>query len=282
MFMNQFYLTITSEHLEKVLLKLIDMGLAAGKNILLAIVVYIVGRFIIKLINRLMLRTFARQKVELSVQTFLKSFINILLTIILIVSVISVLGINTTSIAALLASAGVAVGMALSGNLQNLAGGLIILVFKPYKVGDYIEAQGTQGTVREIQIFHTIVTRPDSTLAYVPNGAMSSGLITNYSRNELRRLDFVVGVDYGVDVSRVEEITRRIVDNNPLVLSDPAPFIAVDALAESSVNVLIRVWSKTTDYWKLYYDLRREIYDTYNREGIDFPFPQQTVHIAKS
>lgn len=282
MFMNQFYLTITSEHLEKVLQKLIDMGLAAGKNILLAIVVYIAGRFIIKLINRLMLRTFARRKVELSVQTFLKSFINILLTIVLIVSVISVLGINTTSIAALLASAGVAVGMALSGNLQNLAGGLIILVFKPYKVGDYIEAQGTQGTVREIQIFHTIVTRPDSTLAYVPNGAMSSGLITNYSRNELRRLDFVVGVDYGVDVSRVEEITRRIVDNNPLVLSDPAPFIAVDALAESSVNVLIRVWSKTTDYWKLYYDLRREIYDTYNREGIDFPFPQQTVHIAKS
>lgn len=280
--MNQFYLTITSEHLEKVLQKLIDMGLAAGKNILLAIVVYIVGRFIIKLINRLMLRTFAQRKVELSVQTFLKSFINILLTIILIVSVISVLGINTTSIAALLASAGVAVGMALSGNLQNLAGGLIILVFKPYKVGDYIEAQGTQGTVREIQIFHTIVTRPDSTLAYVPNGAMSSGLITNYSRNELRRLDFVVGVNYGVDVSRVEEITRRIVDNNPLVLSDPAPFIAVDALAESSVNVLIRVWSKTTDYWKLYYDLRREIYDTYNREGIDFPFPQQTVHIAKS
>lgn len=280
--MNQFYLVITSEHLEKVLQKLIDMGLAAGKNILLAIVVYIVGRFIIKLINRLMLRTFAQRKVELSVQTFLKSFINILLTIILIVSVISVLGINTTSIAALLASAGVAVGMALSGNLQNLAGGLIILVFKPYKVGDYIEAQGTQGTVREIQIFHTIVTRPDSTLAYVPNGAMSSGLITNYSRNELRRLDFVVGVDYGVDVSRVEEITRRIVDNNPLVLSDPAPFIAVDALAESSVNVLIRVWSKTTDYWKLYYDLRREIYDTYNREGIDFPFPQQTVHIAKS
>lgn len=280
--MNQFYLTITSEHLEKVLQKLIDMGLAAGKNILLAIVVYIVGRFIIKLINRLMLRTFAQRKVELSVQTFLKSFINILLTIILIVSVISVLGINTTSIAALLASAGVAVGMALSGNLQNLAGGLIILVFKPYKVGDYIEAQGTQGTVREIQIFHTIVTRPDSTLAYVPNGAMSSGLITNYSRNELRRLDFVVGVDYGVDVSRVEEITRRIIDNNPLVLSDPAPFIAVDALAESSVNVLIRVWSKTTDYWKLYYDLRREIYDTYNREGIDFPFPQQTVHIAKS
>lgn len=280
--MNQFYLVITSEHLEKVLQKLIDMGLAAGKNILLAIVVYIAGRFIIKLINRLMLRTFARRKIELSVQTFLKSFINILLTIILIVSVISVLGINTTSIAALLASAGVAVGMALSGNLQNLAGGLIILVFKPYKVGDYIEAQGTQGTVREIQIFHTIVTRPDSTLAYVPNGAMSSGLITNYSRNELRRLDFVVGVDYGVDVSRVEEITRRIVDNNPLVLSDPAPFIAVDALAESSVNVLIRVWSKTTDYWKLYYDLRREIYDTYNREGIDFPFPQQTVHIAKS
>ncbi len=279
--MLTFLQTFTAEHVEKVLQKLIDLGITAGKNIVLAIVVYVAGRFLIKLINRLMLRTFTRRKVELSVQTFLKSFVNILLTIVLVVSVISVLGINTTSIAALLASAGVAVGMALSGNLQNLAGGLIILVFKPYRVGDYIEAQGTQGTVREIQIFHTILTRPDSTLAYVPNGAMSSGLITNYSRNELRRLDLVVGVDYGVDVGRVEQVTRRIVEQNSMVLADPAPFIAVDALADSSVNVLVRVWCKTPDYWTLYYDLRRSIYDTYNREGIDFPFPQQTVHLVK-
>lgn len=279
--MLTFLQTFTAEHVEKVLQKLIDLGITAGKNIVLAIVVYVAGRFLIKLINRLMLRTFTRRKVELSVQTFLKSFVNILLTIVLVVSVISVLGINTTSIAALLASAGVAVGMALSGNLQNLAGGLIILVFKPYRVGDYIEAQGTQGTVREIQIFHTIITRPDSTLAYVPNGAMSSGLITNYSRNELRRLDLVVGVDYGVDVGRVEQVTRRIVEQNSMVLADPAPFIAVDALADSSVNVLVRVWCKTPDYWTLYYDLRRSIYDTYNREGIDFPFPQQTVHLVK-
>lgn len=279
--MLTFLQTFTAEHVEKVLQKLTDLGITAGKNIVLAIVVYVAGRFLIKLINRLMLRTFTRRKVELSVQTFLKSFVNILLTIVLVVSVISVLGINTTSIAALLASAGVAVGMALSGNLQNLAGGLIILVFKPYRVGDYIEAQGTQGTVREIQIFHTIITRPDSTLAYVPNGAMSSGLITNYSRNELRRLDLVVGVDYGVDVGRVEQVTRRIVEQNSMVLADPAPFIAVDALADSSVNVLVRVWCKTPDYWTLYYDLRRSIYDTYNREGIDFPFPQQTVHLVK-
>lgn len=279
--MLTFLQTFTAEHVEKVLQKLIDLGITAGKNIVLAIVVYVAGRFLIKLINRLMLRTFTRRKVELSVQTFLKSFVNILLTIVLVVSVISVLGINTTSIAALLASAGVAVGMALSGNLQNLAGGLIILVFKPYRVGDYIEAQGTQGTVREIQIFHTILTRPDSTLAYVPNGAMSSGLITNYSRNELRRLDLVVGVDYGVDVGRVEQVTRRIVEQNSMVLADPSPFIAVDALADSSVNVLVRVWCKTPDYWTLYYDLRRSIYDTYNREGIDFPFPQQTVHLVK-
>ena len=279
--MLTFLQTFTAEHVEKVLQKLTDLGITAGKNIVLAIVVYVAGRFLIKLINRLMLRTFTRRKVELSVQTFLKSFVNILLTIVLVVSVISVLGINTTSIAALLASAGVAVGMALSGNLQNLAGGLIILVFKPYRVGDYIEAQGTQGTVREIQIFHTIITRPDSTLAYVPNGAMSSGLITNYSRNELRRLDLVVGVDYGVDVGRVEQVTRRIVEHNSMVLADPAPFIAVDALADSSVNVLVRVWCKTPDYWTLYYDLRRSIYDTYNREGIDFPFPQQTVHLVK-
>lgn len=279
--MLTFLQTLTAEHVEKVLQKLTDLGITAGKNIVLAIVVYVAGRFLIKLINRLMLRTFTRRKVELSVQTFLKSFVNILLTIVLVVSVISVLGINTTSIAALLASAGVAVGMALSGNLQNLAGGLIILVFKPYRVGDYIEAQGTQGTVREIQIFHTILTRPDSTLAYVPNGAMSSGLITNYSRNELRRLDLVVGVDYGVDVGRVEQVTRRIVEQNSMVLADPAPFIAVDALADSSVNVLVRVWCKTPDYWTLYYDLRRSIYDTYNREGIDFPFPQQTVHLVK-
>ena len=278
--MLTFLQTLTAEHVEKVLQKLTDLGITAGKNIVLAIVVYVAGRFLIKLINRLMLRTFTRRKVELSVQTFLKSFVNILLTIVLVVSVISVLGINTTSIAALLASAGVAVGMALSGNLQNLAGGLIILVFKPYRVGDYIEAQGTQGTVREIQIFHTILSTVDNKIIYVPNGSLSSNAIVNYSKQETRRAEWVFGVEYGEDFERVKAVLERIIAADERILQTPAPFIGLGSLSASSVDVKVRVWTKSSDYWDVVFDMNRVVYETFNKEGIGFPFPQLTVHQA--
>lgn len=174
------------------------------KNILIAIIVYIVGRFLISLIQRVMSNMLSRRKVEISIQTFLKSLVSILLNVLLIVSVVGALGINTTSFAALLASAGVAIGMALSGNLQNFAGGLIILFFKPYKVGDWIEAQSVSGSVTAIQIMHTLVTTADNKVVYIPNGAMSSGVITNYSRLDTRRVEWIVGVDYGEDIDKVK------------------------------------------------------------------------------
>lgn len=164
-----------------------------------------VGRFLIRMLNRLVGRVMDKRNVDISIKTFVKSLVNILLTVLLIVSVVGALGVETTSFAALLASAGVAVGMALSGNLQNFAGGLVILLFKPYKVGDWIEAQSVSGTVKEIQIFHTILTTADNKLIYVPNGALSSGVVTNYSNQKTRRVEWIFGVDYGEDYNKVEK-----------------------------------------------------------------------------
>ena len=211
-------------------------------------------------------------------KTFVKSLVNILLTILLIISVVGALGVETTSFAALLASAGVAVGMALSGNLQNFAGGLVILLFKPYKVGDWIEAQSVSGTVKEIQIFHTILTTADNKLIYVPNGALSSGVVTNYSNQKTRRVEWIFGVDYGEDYNKVEKVVREVLTADKRILNDPAPFIALHALDASSVNVVARVWVNTADYWGVYFDINKTIYETFNEKGINFPFPQLTVH----
>ncbi|MZJ34443.1 mechanosensitive ion channel, partial [Collinsella sp. BIOML-A1] len=204
--------------------------------------------------------------------------VNILLTILLIISVVGALGVETTSFAALLASAGVAVGMALSGNLQNFAGGLIVLLFKPYKVGDWIESQGVSGTVKEIQIFHTILTTGDNKVIYIPNGAMSSGVVTNYNTQTTRRVEWIVGVDYGEDYDKVQQIVTDILAADKRILKDPAPFIALHALDASSVNVVARVWVNSADYWGVYFDINKAIYATFNEKGINFPFPQLTVH----
>lgn len=269
---------LSSGRTDLIIERLIDLCISAGKNILAAVVVYIVGRFIISLIKRILLNMLERRKVEISVQTFLRSLVNILLNILLIISVVGALGINTTSFAALLASAGVAIGMALSGNLQNFAGGLIILFFKPYKVGDWVEAQGVSGTVSEIQIMHTLVTTADNKVVYVPNGAMSSSVIINYNRMETRRVDWIIGVDYGSDLEKVKAVVDELIRQDERILTEPAPMIALHALDSSSVNVTIRVWVSGKDYWNVYFDMNRRIYDEFNRQGINFPFPQLTVH----
>lgn len=266
---------------EQLLSKLLDWGIEVGKNLLGAIIIYIVGRFIIKQLGRLLARILEKRKLEISVQTFLRSLVSILLNLILAFAIVSRLGVETTSFAALLASAGVAIGMALSGNLSNFAGGLIILVFKPFKVGDYIEGQNANGTVREIQIFHTILTTVDNKVIYVPNGALSSNAITNYSKQETRRAEWVFGVEYGEDFEKVKAVLQRIIDADPRILKDPAPMIALGALSASSVDIKVRAWAKTADYWDVYFDMNKIVYDTFNKEGIGFPFPQLTVHQAK-
>ena len=267
-------------NLEKVIQQIITFSVDAGKSILLAAVIFIAGRFLISVINRLVVQMMERRKIDATIQSFLRSFINILLTILLLISVVSALGVNTTSFAALLASAGVAIGMALSGNLQNLAGGLIILLFKPYKVGDYIDAQGVSGTVKEIQIFHTVLTTPDNKIIYVPNGSLSSGSVTNYSISALRRVDWTIGVEYGTEIEKVRQTALDLIKKDSRILTDPAPFIALSALADSSVNITIRVWTKNEDYWGVFFDMNQNIYEVFNKEGIAFPFPQVTVHQA--
>ena len=254
------------------------MGLEAGKSILLAVVVAVVGRYVVKFINNLVARMLERRNVEPTVKSFLKSFVNILLVTLLIITVVSTLGVNTTSLAALLASAGLAVGMALSGNMQNLAGGLILLFFKPYKVGDFIEAQGVSGIVKAIQIFHTILTTTDNKELFIPNGPLSSGNITNYTKNELRRVDFTISVEYGTKVEKVKEVTLELLQQDERIMQDPAPFIAVKELANSSVDFTLRVWTKATEYWNVFFDTNERIYAEFNKQGIKFPFPQLQIH----
>ena len=269
---------VSDGNFDTLLKELISLGVNAGKSILLAIVIYIAGRFIINLINRLVRQMLERKNVDATIQSFLKSFVSILLNVLLIITVVSALGINTTSFAALLASFGVAAGMALSGNLQNLAGGLIILLFKPFKVGDVIEAQGVLGSVKEIQIIHTILQTPDNKEIFLPNGSLSSGSITNYSKMDTRRVDFTVSVEYGTDVEKVMNALRDIANADSRVLKDPEAFIALSSLADSSVNFTFRVWVKGSDYWPVYFTLNKQIYEEFNRQGIGFPFPQLQIH----
>ena len=254
------------------------MGLQAGKSLLLAVVVAVVGRYAIKFINKFVAGMLERRNVEPTVQSFLKSFVNILLVTLLIITVVGTLGVNTTSLAALLASAGLAVGMALSGNLQNLAGGLILLFFKPFKVGDFIEAQGVSGIVKAIQTFHTVLTTTDNKELFIPNGPLSSGNVTNYTKNALRRVDFTVSVEYGTDVQKVKEVTLELLKADERIMQEPAPFIALKELASSSVDFTVRVWTKATDYWNVFFETNERIYAEFNKQGIKFPFPQLQIH----
>ena len=265
--------------INEVLSKLIDSGIDLGWRILGAIVIFLVGKLIVNWANKLFAKLLVKQKVEPGVQTFLKSLVNILLLIMLGLAVIGKLGIELTGFAALLASAGVAVGMALSGQLQNFAGGIIILVFRPYKVGDYIESDnGASGTVQEIQIFHTVLVTPDNKVVYAPNGSMSNAICTNYSHKNERRLDFVVNIEYGEDYNKVEGVIREILAADERILKTPAPFIELGKLSESSVDITVRVWVKASDYWAVHFQTNQNIYKTFNERGISFPYSQIVVH----
>lgn len=264
--------------LSKLLETLIGFALQAGKSILVAIIIYVVGRFIIRMVNKIVAKVLVKRNVDLTIQSFVKSFVNVLLTTLLIVAVVNALGVDTTSFAALLASVGLAAGMALSGNLQNLAGGILLLLFRPFRVGDYITAQGESGTVKEIQILHTIIVTVDNRDVILPNGALSSGNMTNFSKEPLRRVDLTIGVEYGQDIDRVREVLQKLFAADTRILQEPAPFVALGALSSSSVDITIRLWVKSEDYWGVFFDTNEAIYKTFNKEGINFPFPQLTVH----
>lgn len=275
------FLTITSEMVNEFIAKGLNASIELGGKILGALVIFIIGKILINWGNKLFAKMLQKRKVDASIQSFLKSIVNITLLVLLFLAVIGQLGIELTSFAALLASVGVAVGMALSGNLSNFAGGVIILVFRPYKVGDYIEAStGASGTVTDIQIFHTVLTTPDNRTIFAPNGAMSGAVVTNYSRQDIRRVDFSFSVEYGTDFKQAQAILMEVINKDSRILKDPAPFVEVGALASSSVNITVRVWVNAANYWDVNFDMNKNVYATFNEKGIKFPFPQLTIHQA--
>lgn len=259
-------------------------------SLAVAIVVFYAGKFIITRLYNLTAAILIRRNVDESLCTFILSFLRIVLYFILIVTVIGILGIPTSSFLALFASAGVAIGMALSGTLQNFAGGVLILLLKPYRIGDYIEAQGYAGTVREIQIFHTIICTPDNKSIIIPNGGLSTGSVNNYSRQEYRRVDWTVSISYGdnVDAARARilkilqadpDVVRNDSADNSMPVADCSPSVVVNELAASSVDLKVSAWTKTSSYWSLYYRINETIYNQLGSAGISFPFPQLDVHV---
>lgn len=267
-------------NLNVLLQQLIELGVSFGKKILIAVIIYLVGRYIVRFLKRVVNGFLDRRNVVPEVKTFVGSIVSVSLNLILIISVVGALGIETTSFAALLASAGVAIGMAMSGQMQNLAGGVLILLQKPYKIGDYIETNGIQGVVESVQIFTTKLKTVDNKVITVPNGAISGSVLTNYSDQPLRRVDFSFGVEYGQDFEQAKRVLMQVIDADEHILKDPAPFVELGELADSSVNITVRVWCNGADYWTVFFDMNRKVYETFNKEGIGFPFPQITVHQA--
>ena len=252
-----------------------------GPKLLGAILVWIVGSIIIKKLTNVFGKTLDKRDTDESLKPFLKSIISILLKILLIISVLSMLGVAMTSFIAILGAAGLAVGMALSGTLQNFAGGVIILLFKPFKVGDFIDAQGYMGTVKEIQIFNTILTDLDNKTIIIPNAGLSTNSMVNYSTELTRRVDISVGIAYGESVEKSREVLNELSKNDKRVLTDPAPFIGVTEMADSSINLTYRIWVKGEDYWGVYFDMNENVYNAFNQAGIQIPFPQMDVHLQK-
>lgn len=258
---------------------LIDFIMDYGPKLIGAVLVLIFGFWVVKMLTKGFDNLMVRSKLDDSLRPFLRSLVSTLLKVLLAISIMGMLGIEMTSFIAILASAGLAVGLALSGTLQNFAGGVMILIFKPFKVGDFIDAQGHSGTVKEIQIFVTILNTPDNITIIIPNGGLSNNSMINYSSRSTRRVDWTVGVAYGESVEKVRKVIRKLIDDDPRILDDPASFIKVGELADSSVNFTVRGWVKADDYWDVFFDMNEKIYTTFDREGISIPFPQMDVHM---
>lgn len=261
--------------------KIYDFVLFYGPKLIGAIITLIIGLWIIKVIQKTVRKTFEKREVDISLRGFLNSMIGVLLKVMLVISVVGMLGVEMTSFIAILGAAGLAVGMALSGTLQNFAGGVMILIFKPFKVGDFIDAQGHMGTVNEIQIFNTILKTPDNKTIIIPNGGLSTSSMTNFSTELQRRVDFVFGIAYGDDYDKAKQVLLKLINEDERILKAPEPFIALTELADSSVNIVVRVWAEASNYWGIYFDLQEKVYKTFDKEGLNIPFPQMDLHIQK-
>ena len=261
--------------------QLTNLVLTHGSKLVAAIAVLVIGYWVIKVLVAWAEKTIEKAEVDLSLRPFILSLLSISLKIMLIISVLGMLGIEMTSFIAILAAAGLAVGMALSGTLQNFAGGVMILLFRPFKAGDVIDAQGYLGTVAEIQLFNTILKSPDNKTIIIPNGSLSTSAMTNFSTEAQRRVDWTIGIGYGDDVDKARQVIKQLCDQDDRILKNPEVFIAVSTLADSSVNFAVRAWVNADDYWAVFFAMNENVYKTFTKEGINIPFPQMDVHIHK-
>ena len=248
-------------------------------KLVVAIIVLIIGRWLIKLAKRWMANGMMSRRADPTLHKFLSNLISVVLNFILIIFIISILGVNTSSLVALLASAGLAVGMALSGTLQNFAGGVVIMLFRPFKVGDFISAQGQEGVVKEIQIFNTIVLTTDNKVIHIPNGILSTGVMTIFTKEENRRIDWIVSISYGDDYDKAKAVLLKLCSEDARIMKTPAPFVEIGQLNNSSVDIRMRVWVKSADYWPVFFAMNEKVYKTLPKEGLHFPFPQMDVHV---
>jgi len=268
-------LTMAEQYLDKI----VNLGFEYGPQLIGGILVLIFGLWITKFITQGVGKALTKGNVDPSLIPFLKRLTSIILKILVIITVMSMIGIQMTSFIALLGAAGLAIGMALSGTLQNFAGGVIILVFKPFKVGDFIEAQGYMGTVKEISIFTTRLNTVDKKLIIIPNGPLSTGALTNFSAEPQRRVDWTFGMAYGDDVESFKKAIHDFIAEDSRILNDPAPFIGLTELADSSVNFAVRVWVNSPDYWDVFFQMNEKVYQRFADYKLNIPFPQMDVHL---
>jgi small conductance mechanosensitive channel len=248
-------------------------------KLLAAILIFIVGRWISKRLSKLLGRLLEKNNVDVTLIRFAENLIYYALIVVVIIAAIGQLGINTTSFLTIVGAAGLAIGLALKDSLSNFAAGVMLILFRPFRVGDYVGAGGVNGTVKGITMFNTVLHTPDNQVIIVPNGMITSNVITNVTANDTRRVDLVIGISYDDEITKAKEILTGIINADKRVLPNPAPQIAVSELADSSVNLVVRPWVKSEDYWSVYFDLTEKIKTTFDKEGISIPYPQQDVHI---
>lgn len=264
-----------------ILSMLADWGIEIAAKVAIALAIYFVGRWLIGRLVKIVNKVCEKRGVEISLQQFFKNMIKVVLYICLALTVIGILGIDTTSLIAMFASASLAIGMALSGTMQNFAGGVMILLLRPYRIGDYVEAQGQAGTIKEISLFNTVITTVDNKIIYVPNSTISTGIINNYSQAATRRVDWNITISYGDDVEVARRVLIEMMNSDKRVKQDPAPVVYLTSLGNSAVNISARAWVANADYWGVYFDLNERIYNELPKHGLHFPFPQLSVHVEK-
>lgn len=256
-------------------------GIDFAVNVVAAIAIFIIGRIIVRVVVGALRRAMQRNEVEKTLESFICNLVRMSLLVLVVITAIAQLGVETTSLIAVFGAAGLAVGLALQGSLSNFAAGVLIVLFRPYKAGDFIEAAGVAGSVDDVQILTTILKTPDNKKVIVPNGQILGDVITNYSAHETRRLELVIGVSYSDDLDKVKRTLRELVDADERILDEPECQIALKELADSSVNFVVRPWVKSDDYWGVYFDLTEAVKRRFDDDDISFPFPQRDVHLYK-